>query len=100
MFSCYAHGWSHIEKPCPLCCPIEIYTSSGTQIDLRDNRSYDLHDKILEIDDLKKEIGLLRCVVSTLIDYSDNFKEQYEMVLEMKEWIEAEELRKAREENG
>lgn len=30
MFNCYAHGWSHIQTPCPICSPVETWTSSGT----------------------------------------------------------------------
>ena len=44
MFNCYLHGWSHIEKPCPICHPLETYTSSGTSIrvatDAIDNRDH------------------------------------------------------------
>ena len=32
MFNCYVHGWSHGEKPCPLCHPEHTYISSGTGI--------------------------------------------------------------------
>jgi hypothetical protein len=30
MFNCLLHGWSHVEKPCPVCSPTHTYTSSGT----------------------------------------------------------------------
>jgi len=24
------HGWSHLEKPCPICSPYKTYVSDGT----------------------------------------------------------------------
>lgn len=32
MFHCYVHGWSHIERPCPLCNPLRTYSSGSTEI--------------------------------------------------------------------
>ena len=33
MFNCHVHGWSHIEKPCSICNPIHIWTSSVTTVE-------------------------------------------------------------------
>lgn len=30
MFNCITHSWSHLEKPCPICSPIQTWTGSGT----------------------------------------------------------------------
>ena len=32
MFNCYSHGWSHIERPCPLCNPVQVITTTSTNI--------------------------------------------------------------------
>lgn len=32
MYSCYVHGWSHIERPCPICHAPHTISTDGTSI--------------------------------------------------------------------
>ena len=52
MFSCKTHGWSHIEKPCSLCFPMLIASTSNTI-------SLEIKQKT-ELEKLKEENARLR----------------------------------------
>ena len=76
MFNCYVHGWSHIERPCSICNPIHIWTSSGTTLEAVIGISKS------ELDRLKAENARLR---EALIELSHsevikNDPESYEIV--------------------
>lgn len=50
MYSCYLHNWYSHHYSCPMCLNIKTTTDSSV---IEADRRYNLHDKILEIQELE-----------------------------------------------
>lgn len=63
MFNCRSHNWSHIEKPCPLCNPMQVYSTNTACINT------------VTVDSLQAELTSLKAkyqkAVETLKFYGD-----------------------------